>query len=223
MAVSRLPVSHRNISLDFKIKRTLRGLSYPKYLWNSVWLGPLEPKELDELFQEPTDIEDVYSEAIEYWDACTQENLVDKTLQFYTKLYLQDDILVKADRASMMNSLEVRAPFLDIELVDFVRKIPHTWKYRNGQTKYILKKALEPILPKTILYRPKKGFGIPIGEWFSKGMLSWSHDRKGSVMNNTFIENKIHEHRQSKADHRLFLWNSWLLTKKRLTHAGSYC
>lgn len=212
MAVSRLPVSHRNISLDFKIKRTLRGLSYPKHLWNSVWLGPLEPKEIAELFQEPTDIEDVYSEAIEYWDACTQENLVDKTLQFYTKLYLQDDILVKADRASMMNSLEVRAPFLDIELVDFVRKIPHTWKYRNGQTKYILKKALEPVLPKNILYRSKKGFGVPIGEWFAKGeLLSGTENMHLFRMNRNFIHHKIQEHRQFSADHRLFLWNAWLL------------
>ena len=222
MAVSRLPVSHRNISIDFKLKRTLRGLSYPKYLWNPVWLGPSEPKELDELFQEQGDIEDIYSEAIAYWEACAQDNIFDKTLQFYTKLYLQDDILVKADRASMMNSLEVRAPYLDIEFVDFVRRIPYNWKYRKGQTKYILKKALEPVLPKSILYRPKKGFGLPIGEWFSKGMLSWSENRDGFFMNKSFIENKISEHRQVKNDHRLFLWNAWLLAEKRLTHAYSY-
>ena len=102
MLIGTLPVSHRNISLDFKLKRLLRGLSYPKILWNPVWLGPLEPKELDRLFGETTNIEDVYEEAINYWEACTQDNIIDKTLQFYTKLYLQDDILVKADRASMM-------------------------------------------------------------------------------------------------------------------------
>ncbi|QTA85618.1 asparagine synthase (glutamine-hydrolyzing) [Desulfonema magnum] len=214
MAVSLLPVSHKNISLDFKLKRTLSGLSYPKHLWNPVWLGPLEPNDLEELFQEPADIEDIYSEAIEQWEACSQDNLVDKTLQFYTKLYLQDGILVKADRASMMNSLEVRAPFLDIELVDFVRRIPHEWKYRNGQTKYILKKALEPVLPKTILYRPKKGFGVPIGEWFSKGMLSWPENRNDFFMNKSFIENKIKAHQEGKNDHRLFLWNTWLFTQK---------
>ena len=212
MAVSLLPVSHRNMSLDFKLKRTLRGLSYPKHLWNSVWLGPLEPKDLDELFQEPTDIEDIYSEAIEYWEACSQDNLVDKTLQFYTKLYLQDDIMVKADRASMMNSLEVRAPFLDIELVDFVRRIPWQYKYRNGRTKYILKKALEPVLPHEILYRPKKGFGVPIGKWFRDGCLAFDGCKCPGMIDSRFIARKEEQHRHGRMDQRAFLWNVWLLS-----------
>lgn len=211
MAVTMLPSTHGNMSFDFRLKRTLRGLSYPQHLWNAVWLGPLDPRDLEALFMEPIDIEDVYSEAIEQWDACLQENLVDKTLQFYTKLYLQDDILVKADRASMMNSLEVRAPFLDIDLVDFVRRIPNAYKYRNGQTKYILKKALEPVLPHEILYRAKKGFGVPIGKWFQEGSLKIQSDASGSFSNNAYVAKVTEEHRQNRLDHRSFLWNLWLL------------
>ena len=211
LAVNFIPVSHRNISFDFRLKRTLRGLSYPKHLWNSVWLGPLEPKELNELFQETTDIEDIYSEAIDCWEACKQKSLVDRTLQFYTKLYLQDDILVKVDRASMMNSLEVRAPFLDIELVDFVRRIPSSYKYRNGQTKYILKKALEPVLPHEILYRPKKGFGMPIGKWFQNGSLKIRSSYFPEILNNRFIKQAMSEQIACKNDQRAFLWNLWLL------------
>lgn len=206
------PVSHRNMSLDFKLKRSLRGLSYPTYLWNPVWLGPLEPKELDELFQEPTDVEDVYEDAINYWESCAQENLVDKTLQFYTKLYLQDDILVKVDRVSMMHSLEVRAPFLDIELVDFVRKIPHIYKYRNGQTKYILKKAFGPIIPRNVRYRAKKGFGMPIGRWFRDGKLALRPETMSVNMNPSFVRQKMNEHQRNYQDHRLFLWNHWILS-----------
>jgi asparagine synthase (glutamine-hydrolysing) len=211
MAVTMLPSTHGNMSFDFRLKRTLRGLSYPQHLWNAVWLGPLDPRDLEALFMEPINIEDVYSEAIEQWDACLQENLVDKTLQFYTKLYLQDDILVKADRASMMNSLEVRAPFLDIDLVDFVRRIPSAYKYRNGQTKYILKKALEPVLPHEILYRAKKGFGVPIGKWFQEGSLKIRSDASGFFSNNVYVEKVIEEHRENRLDHRAFLWNLWLL------------
>lgn len=213
MLAGILPVSHGNMSLDFKLKRTLRGLSYSKQLWNPVWLGTLEPAELDQLFDEPLDIEDIYSEAIEYWDACPQDNLVDKTLQFYTKLYLQDDILVKADRASMINSLEVRSPFLDKDLVDFIRKIPGTWKYRNGRTKYILKKALEPVLPHDILYRPKKGFGIPVGSWFKKGLLGIDSITPKYDLNISFVQKRIFEHRKNKMDHRAFLWNYWLMNR----------
>jgi len=211
MAVAALPSTHRNMSLDFRLKRTLRGLSYPRRLWNAVWLGPLDPHDLEALFQEPTDIEEVYAEAIEQWEACPQQNLVDKTLQFYTKLYLQDDILVKADRASMMNSLEVRAPFLDIELVDFVRKIPHAYKYRNGRTKYLLKKALEPVLPREILYRAKKGFGVPIGRWFQEGSLSMDGHNAFSRLSPPYIAEMVKEHHAGRMDHRAFLWNLWLL------------
>jgi asparagine synthase (glutamine-hydrolysing) len=211
MLIARMPVSHRNMSLDFKLKRTLRGIGYAEKFWNPVWLGPLTPHELKDLFEEPIDQEDLFSEAIEHWDACTQDNMIDKTLQFYTKLYLQDDILVKADRASMMNSLETRAPFLDMDLVDFVRKIPGQYKYRNGVTKYILKKALEPILPHEILYRSKKGFGVPLGEWFKNGLLKIDHEKCHKGLNSTFLENRVEEHRKGDDDHRLFLWNYWLL------------
>jgi len=211
MAVSLLPVSHQNISPDFKIKRTLRGLSYPKHLWNPVWLGPLEPREIDELFREPTDIEDIYSEAIDCWDNCNQNDPVDKTLQFYTKLYLQDNILVKSDRAGMMNSLEIRAPFLDADLVDFVRRIPNSWKFRNGSTKYILKKAMEPMLPHSILYRKKKGFGAPFGRWFRSDLLSVNPKKSSPWVDEALLGKKILEHRHNRSDHRLMLWNLWVL------------
>lgn len=209
MVMARLPVSHANMSLDFRIKRTLRGLSYAPALWCPVWSATLDPDELSSLFREPIDPEDLYSEAIEQWDACAAPNIVDKALQFYTKLYLQDDILTKVDRASMMHSLEVRAPYLDIELVDFVRRIPHTYKYRNGTTKYILKKALERVLPHNILYRPKKGFGVPIGPWFREGLMD--HVRGGAGMDTSFIERKLADHRAGRSDERAFLWNAWLL------------
>ena len=207
--VAFLPTAHRNMSLDFRLKRTLRGLSYNRPLWNAVWLGPLGPADVTDLFQEPTDIEELYSEAIQQWESCPQDNLVDKTLQFYTKLYLQDDILVKADRASMMNSLEVRAPYLDIELVDFVRRIPHQYKFRHGQTKYLLKRSLESVLPKKILYRPKKGFGVPIGKWFADGSLTIQGDHD-HIPNKSLISEMFAEHRNGRSEHRMFLWNLWL-------------
>ncbi len=211
MAAGMLPVSHRYMEPGFRIQRFLRGLSHPPPLWNCVWLGPLDPAELDELFQEPTDVEEVYREAIECWESSTQKNLVDRTLEFYTKLYLQDNIMVKTDRAGMMNSLEVRSPFLDIDLVNFVRRIPSAWKFRKGQTKYILKKALEPILPRQLIYRPKKGFGAPIGKWFMESKLPWRSNRRPPDLSQRFVDRMRLQHRLAKNDHRLFLWNLWLL------------
>lgn len=216
LLAGKLPTSFNNISSDFKIKRTLRGLLYPKKIWNPVWMGPLDPSELEMLFGEKSDIEDIYSEAINFWDSCKSQNIIDRTLQFFTKLYLQDDILVKADRASMMNSLEVRSPFLDIELVDFARKIPHQYKYRNGETKYILKKALEPVLPLEILYRSKKGFGVPIGKWFKSNMLTFEDKYINKFLQSEFLCQKMHEHLNGSQDNRLYLWNHWVLNKSNI-------
>jgi asparagine synthase (glutamine-hydrolysing) len=216
MLFARLPVSHHYMSLEFKIKRTLRGLSYPPPFWCPVWMATLTPNELTELFGEKIELEEIFSEAIEQWEACSQSNLVDKTLQFYTKLYLQDDILVKLDRASMLVSLEARSPFLDIELVNLVRRIPSDYKFRHGQTKYILKKALEPLLPKDIIYRRKKGFGVPIGKWFENRQFNLDFSKPQLPMFNPhFIQAKWFEHLQGKADQRMFLWNLWVLNSWR--------
>jgi asparagine synthase (glutamine-hydrolysing) len=161
-------------------------------------------------------MEDLYSEAIAAWESCDQPSLLDKATEFYVKLYLQDDILVKVDRASMMNSLEVRAPFLDIDLVNFARKIPVNYRFKNGETKYILKKALEPILPHDILYRKKKGFGVPIGKWFSEGKIQISStDNVANMLNSNFIKNQLELHQKLKADNRAFLWNLYLLSNTK--------
>src|SRR4029077_10420204 len=81
------------------------------------------------------------------------------------KTYLVDDILVKVDRASMANSLEVRCPLLDHKLMELIAQIPSSLKLRNGQGKYIFKKSLQKILPPEILNRRKKGFSMPVAEW----------------------------------------------------------
>lgn len=212
MVMARLPVSHTNLSWEFKIKTALRGLSYPPCMWSPVWLGPLEPRDLSEFFAVPVDIENVYSEAIELWDKYRHLDLVDRTLQFYTNLYLQNDILVKIDRASMMNSLEVRAPYLDIDVVNFVRRIPSRYKFHRGQTKVLLKKALATVVPETIRNRAKKGFGVPLGEWFRLGALTTSENGRIDGTRDEFVRQMADQHRRGLRDNRSFLWNHWLLT-----------
>lgn len=204
----RIPPSERYMSLDFKLIRALRGMSYPPSLWNPVWLGPLEPAEIREMCEDPLPQEELYSEALDVWKQGRANNLVDKSLEFYTRIYLQDDILTKVDRSSMLVSLEVRAPFLDNDLVEFARTLPHHFKYRNGQTKYILKKALADLLPAEILHRTKQGFGIPLGKWLREWKeLPLAVVRPFQDMEQ--ISRRWEEHRARRADHRLMLW-SWL-------------
>lgn len=203
-----LPVSHENLSLDFKIKRTLRGLGHRRRFWMPVWMGALSPRAVNDLFGDRTPPEELYSEAVEAWESAPGANLVDRTTQFFVRLYLQDGILAKADRASMMNSLEVRSPFLDINVADFARRLPSSVKLRNGVTKYLLKKALEPVLPAEILHRRKKGFGVPVGEWFREGALKV---RGAGPFREETARKLIRAHTTGSADERQFLWCQFAL------------
>jgi asparagine synthase (glutamine-hydrolysing) len=201
-----LPVSEANMSLDFRIKRGLRGASYPPRLWNPVWLGPLEATEISQLLDEPVVVEELYEEAIQAWESTSATHVVDKTLEFYTRLYLPDDILTKADRASMMVSLELRSPFLDQDVADFARRIPHEYKYRHGQTKYLLKAALRGVVPDEVLGRRKKGFGIPITQWLRTWDSGGFTRAAGLVGNRARVAATLAEHKAGKRDNRLALW-----------------
>jgi asparagine synthase (glutamine-hydrolysing) len=92
------------------------------------------------------------------------------------KTWLVDDILTKVDRATMSVGLEAREPFLDHRLVEYVARIPATLKYKNGVSKYILRKILYKHVPRNLLERPKQGFVIPLAKWLKE-------DLSGLVMN----------------------------------------
>jgi len=205
---SRLPVSTRNMSLDFKLKRTLNGLSYSSKLWNPVWLGPLSPPEIGRIFGQEIKAEELYEEAIELWDSAPHLNLVEKTMEFYTTFYLQDGILTKVDRASMLNSLETRAVFLDNDLVEFAGRLPTSLKYRNGKGKYLLKKVLSRRLPADIVDRPKKGFGIPLALWLREVPKQIPLNGIAGIDTGEIAE-LWRDHRSGHANNAIALW-VWL-------------
>ena len=201
-----LPVSDDNMSLDFRVRRGLQGASFAPPMWNPAWLAPFEPREVEELLGEPVAAEELYSEAIDAWQSARATHVVDRTLEFYTRFYLQDDILAKTDRASMMVSLEVRSPFLDQDVADFARRIPHEYKYRHGETKYLLRSAMRGVLPDEIIDRRKKGFGIPAAKW----LRDWPEAefaRAGAMVRNpAWVAGHLAEHKSGRRDHRMALW-----------------
>lgn len=127
--------------------------------------------------------------------------------------YLAGDLLPKVDRCSMACSLEVRSPFLDDRLFSLVRTIPSSLKLRRWKTKYILKKAYEPVLPESIVHRQKHGFGVPIGSWFRTSMKHFLLEilRQPGVERDGFIkpgfaENIVQQHLSGKMDHSSRIW-----------------
>ena len=90
--------------------------------------------------------------------------------------YLPDDLLCKVDRTSMAVGLEARAPLLDWRLAEFAWSLPMSLKYRDGVSKYLLKQVLQRYLPASMVHRPKRGFGAPVGQWLRGDLQQWAGD-----------------------------------------------
>jgi len=90
--------------------------------------------------------------------------------------YLPDDLMVKVDIASMAHSLEARSPLLDHKLMEWAARIPEDQRFQGNELKSLLKKAMEPHLPRELLYRPKMGFGVPIDRWLRAEMRDFAYD-----------------------------------------------
>ncbi|HEX3282817.1 MAG TPA: asparagine synthase (glutamine-hydrolyzing), partial [Pyrinomonadaceae bacterium] len=129
------------------------------------------------------------------------------------KLRLPELLLMRVDKMTMATSVEARVPFLDHHLVEYAMSLPVDLKIKGTNGKYILKRALEKVLPGDLLYRPKRGFGAPIRDWFRGpdgealgGMIMGSSMRSRNLFDYTFIARLLEEHRQGKHDWSFHLW-----------------
>ena len=105
-----------------------------------------------------------------YFQAVAQASPLNRMLYADAKIWLPDDLLLKADKMTMANALELRVPFLDHKLVEFAAQLPDSMKLEGGIGKRILRRSMERILPDSILHRPKKGFPVPTDTWL-RGQL----------------------------------------------------
>jgi asparagine synthase (glutamine-hydrolysing) len=126
--------------------------------------------------------------------------------------WLRGDILVKADKMTMANSLELRVPFLDPEVFAVASRLPLDQKITRSATKYALRRALEPVIPAHVLNRPKLGFPVPIRHWLRAGeLLDWAYGMvassgAGELVDTTAVATMLDEHRNGASDHSRRLW-----------------
>jgi asparagine synthase (glutamine-hydrolysing) len=215
----QLPSSTRNFSFDFKLRQFLKGVPYEEPRRTQVWLGSFSTEELTDLlspevksqlngFDPMEDLGRLCSREV-----AATEDWLDRLIYQYVNSYLTDDILVKADRASMACSLEVRAPFLDYTFAEFLATLPPSFKLRGRSGKYLLKKSLEGKLPREVLYRPKKGFGIPIAQWLKGDLAALAREKlspqklhQQGLFNPARVQTLLDEHQAGVRNHRKQLW-----------------
>jgi len=168
-----LPPTEKKKGLVNSFKRfTLGATQAPTDLAHYRWMVYLSPRAKQRLYaprlRDALKASDVYQPVREVLARFGQDDLLNRQLYADLSLYLADDILVKVDRMSMATSLETRAPFLDTDVMELAFSMPGHLKIRDGQRKWILKRAMQGILSDRILTRKKEGFSLPMKNWLRR-------------------------------------------------------
>jgi asparagine synthase (glutamine-hydrolysing) len=210
--VEWLPISKQDFGVDLELERFLRGVHASPAVRHQLWLGAFSPAEQAALLAGPLGC-DPYADAAALHDDPSRARPLERLLYLYAKTCLADGILVKTDRASMLASLAVRAPFLDHTLVEFLARVPSHLKLRRRKTKVLLKRAVTGLLPPGIADRPTQGIRIPVAAWLKAelrepmlDLLSAERLRGQGLFEPREAERLVREHLSGRRDHRKQLW-----------------
>jgi asparagine synthase (glutamine-hydrolysing) len=201
--IAKLPSSGKKVTLEFLLKRFVSDAEKPWVERHLSWFGTGLPADValtNELPELPS--------AGPY----PNDPLLGAMLLDY-RGYLRDNLLVKVDRATMLSSVEARAPYLDHYLTSFALSLPAQLRVRRFETKWVLKKAAEKWLPKSVIYRRKRGLSVPIASWINHGLraevdrlLAPERLRADGLMNERRVTSLLQEHRSGHANHAKALW-----------------
>ena len=201
-ALRAVPSSGRKVTLEYLLKRFISDAEKTMVGRHLAWFGSGLS---DAIHASPPAFPDlpVTAEA----DALRGAMLLDY------QSYLRDNLLVKVDRATMLSSVEARAPYLDRDVSAFALSLPTKLRVRGFSTKWILKKAAEKWLPKDVIYRRKRGLSVPIAGWINGGLrtevdrlLDEKRLRREGVVNPTEVRRLLDEHRSGSANHAKPIW-----------------
>jgi asparagine synthase (glutamine-hydrolysing) len=218
-AVSRrMPVSHRNFALGFKVNTFLRGAGERPPLNHALWMSSFSPAEQRALLT--TDAlaaaaegKGAFRAMLDAWSQSAGQPPLARASHLDALTYLPNDILMKVDRASMAVALEVRAPFLARDVVEFAFSLPDEYRMKRLRGKRILRDAVRDLVPETVLRRGKKGFGMPVAAWLNGPLRPLAHDvlsperlNAAGLFRPEHVERLLREHHEGRFDHRKPLW-----------------
>jgi asparagine synthase (glutamine-hydrolysing) len=213
-----LPDSSSAVPLGWYLRRFLAHVEREPAERHLIWFGMTSPAELDQLLApewtggRPAS-DGIFAPLERVLEGARFDETLSEMLYLDFRLYLEDNLLVKVDRASMACSLELRTPFLDHRLIEFAAGLPGALKVRGWRLKYLLKKAVEPWLPREIVYRQKRGFSVPVARMMRTALkpllaetLEEGKLRRQGILNAPRVRRMLEEHWSGRADHRRTLW-----------------
>jgi len=217
--VNFLPVSSRKLSFEYKAKKFVEGaeltLEKAHYWWRTVFNdGEKESLFSDDILKE-IGVADSYSSYSRQYDNCQYQGgeLFNKLLYADMKKWLTDNNLIRVDAMSMAHSLEVRVPFLDHELVEFMAKVPVRLKMKNSSLKHLLKKTMRDKVPPKIITRKKAGWNIPLAKWIQSDLKDYitetimsSKAINSGIFKKDKINNLLYEHSHKRRDNSFKIW-----------------
>jgi asparagine synthase (glutamine-hydrolysing) len=211
-AVELLPSSSRKASLDYKAKRFVRAAHLPPLERHHGWKEIFSPDARAELTGRRHGWDPVSLHRDRFAETEGRE-LLTRLQDVDFGIYLVDDLLVKTDRASMAWSLEARVPFLDPAVTNFAFSLPVRHKVRGLSKKRLLRKALEPLLPREVVHGRKRGFSIPAAAWlrgdlepFARQTLSRETLRRQGFFHPEAVERVLDDHVAGRDDLSRQLW-----------------
>lgn len=213
----KIPVSWDRLTWEFKLKEFIRGAeNSPErshFAWKEIFTEELKEKLYSSYFLEKRKRHDGFESFNILFERTGNGTELEKLLFVDQQTYLLDQFLVKSDRMSMANSLEVRVPILDHRIVEFAARIPPQYKIKGLTTKWTLRKLLNGKLPQDIVWGSKKGFSPPIPYWLSGSLkpfleetLSENSVNKTGLFHHETIRQIMKEHFEKKKDHHRRLW-----------------
>lgn len=210
--VRAIPTSDKYMSWPFKLDRFFRGVNVSSPVRRHlIWRGPFDPETMDSVMG-PSPL-DIYGSMVdEVMSNGPYDSPFEPLLYSDFRYYLQDGVLVKVDRASMMYSLETRAPLMDLRVMEFAAKIPRKILFKNLRTKAFFRSLIAGRMPDEIVYRAKRGFAVPVSAWLKNELRDvflglWDSPHAGGGMVDPARVRAIYdEHVSGRRDRRKELW-----------------
>ena len=210
-----LPASGKKVTLEFLLKKFVTDAERPWTERHLSWFGTgLSPA----VHATPAGAAAAMQAVLDAGAGLESHDPLAGAMLLDYQSYLRDNLLVKVDRATMLSSVEARAPYLDRDVTKFALSLPAKLRVKGLTTKWVLKKAAEAWVPHDVIYRRKRGLSVPVAGWINRGLrveadrlLDPSLLRGQGIVNETYVSTLLAEHRTGRANHAKPLWAVMML------------